>query len=288
MKKNCIIVIPVYKPLVSKSERQAFVNNIVKLKAHDITLATYSGCDLTSYKEFALEYNVNIGIKYFAEHYFKSVDSYNSLCLSKDFYITFAEYDYMLICQLDAWVFSDELDYWCGQGYDYVGAPLYYGYNDEKFSVKFRGVGNGGFCLRRIDHCLKVLSQNRKIPYLKPLAVLSLYKNLYTYHDNYTQNWIKKFIDVPKIILKLFGITNTLGYFISQHNNEDMIFGTWANDCWLGTANIPDELTAARFSLETNAQRLYNMNGCKLPFGCHAYEKWNDNGFWNDKIIYKW
>ncbi|MDB5089551.1 MAG: hypothetical protein JWR09_3545, partial [Mucilaginibacter sp.] len=55
----------------------------------------------------------------FEDKYFNNVQGYNNLMLSDVFYSTFLEYDYILIHQLDAFVFKDDLMYWCEQGYDY-------------------------------------------------------------------------------------------------------------------------------------------------------------------------
>jgi hypothetical protein len=44
--------------------------------------------------------------------------------LSIDFYKRFRDYKFILIYQLDAYVFRDELEYWCEQDYDFIGAPL--------------------------------------------------------------------------------------------------------------------------------------------------------------------
>lgn len=48
---------------------------------------------------------------------------YNRLMLSEDLYSAFSNYEYILICQSDAYIFRDELKEWCEAGYDYVGAP---------------------------------------------------------------------------------------------------------------------------------------------------------------------
>lgn len=45
--------------------------------------------------------------------------------LEADFYRRFGKYKYMLIYQLDAFVFSDKLLDFCEMGYDYIGAPVY-------------------------------------------------------------------------------------------------------------------------------------------------------------------
>ncbi len=114
---------------------------------------------------------------------FTGVESYNRMMLSSWFYELFAKYEYMLIYQIDAYVFSDQLDYWASKGYDYIGAPwmlndkLYERTlgqwvqrllqlqpirNDRVHSAHlFHKVGNGGFCLRRISKMREIMERNR-------------------------------------------------------------------------------------------------------------------------------
>ena len=66
-------------------------------------------------------------IERFENFYFDSVSSYNRLMLTPFFYQRFKQYEYILIYQLDAFVFMDKLPYFCRLGYDYVGAPWLYG-----------------------------------------------------------------------------------------------------------------------------------------------------------------
>lgn len=70
------------------------------------------------------EYSKEISVKCFERHFFTSVEGYNKLCYNIDFYSAFRNYDYMLIYQLDAWVFRNELQMWCEKGYDYIGSPF--------------------------------------------------------------------------------------------------------------------------------------------------------------------
>jgi hypothetical protein len=86
------------------------------------------------------------------------------------FYEVFRQYEYMLIYQLDCWVFRDELEMWCDKGYDYIGAPFF-----VKWFVD-RGiyVGNGGFSLRKISNIIEYLKRNNKSK-LKQLATLLLF-----------------------------------------------------------------------------------------------------------------
>ena len=119
----------------------------------------------------------------------------------------------MLIYQLDACVFRDELKYWCEKKYDYIGAPIFWAYNSNKFSNKVAGIGNGGFSLRKISYCLKMLNMPKKRPYLKPHSILEIYYNYLKYDENF-KPLHKKVIILPLVILKFFGVFNTLNYYM--------------------------------------------------------------------------
>ena len=281
-----VILIPVYRGTPTRTESASLGQCLQVLGSHPIVLVTHSGLDLGAYRELWARYDIPFRTEFFEETCFDTLEAYNRLCLSPDFYRRFAaDHDYMLICQTDAWVFRDELDYWCSQNYDYIGAPIYFPYNEKRFTRIFFGIGNGGFCLRKISHCLKVVRHNRKKTFLKPRALMRMYWYYFLYNEAFTSNILKRLGLVGKVMAKCFGISNTTGYFIQNHINEDMLFGTWAAQSWgLADCRIPDELTAARFSMELNAPQLYKRLGDKLPFGCHAFEKWNYLDFWKEHI----
>jgi hypothetical protein len=46
---------------------------------------------------------------------------------------------------------------------------------------------------------------------------------------------------------------------------------------------VPDEYTAAKFSMEVKAPILFEKNSNRLPFGCHAWEKY-ETVFWRNHI----
>jgi hypothetical protein len=96
-----------------------------------------------------------------ANKYFVSTKSYNQLVMSLDFYKLFTKYQYILIYQPDALVFSDQLMFWCGQGFDYLGAPSFLslcGLRTHK-SGRPSYVLNGGLSLRKVDTFIKVLKK---------------------------------------------------------------------------------------------------------------------------------
>ena len=100
-------------------------------------------------------------IAVFDDRCFESRDAYSRLLSAKDFYGRFSGYGHVLLYQLDAWVFRDELSEWCDAGYDYVGAPWCHlcrmgkggcsGYESTGF------VGNGGLSLRNVKSFVNAL-----------------------------------------------------------------------------------------------------------------------------------
>lgn len=267
--KNCVVVIPVYKAKLPVNEEASFLQCLNVLKHHDIVLITHSGLDLSYYRNIAEQTSKSLGVEFFDKKYFDSVSGYNALCLDKQFYMRFTSYKYMLIYQTDAWVFSDNLEVWCGKGYDYVGAPHFY-YKNKQFTREFFGVGNGGFSLRRIQYCIDVLSRPKLLPLFSPKAFALSYRN--------SGNKVVSFI---KSVCKTVGFRNTLSYYMrGDRLNEDLIFGTYAKHIWGISANIPSSEEAANFSFEVHPEFLFHLIGNHLPFGCHAYEKWDYESFW--------
>jgi hypothetical protein len=163
----------------------------------------------------------------FEDKYFSSIEGYNRLMLSECFYSRFKMYEYMLIYQLDAFVFEDRLLEFCNYGYDYIGAPWITGLSLKmENGYKYVNVGNGGFSLRRIKACLSLVHIHKD--------------ELKTYEDN-----------------------------------EDKFFAVHMG----GDFNVAPIDIALQFSFEREVRECYKLNNYCLPFGCHAWEKY-DWGFW--------
>lgn len=95
-----------------------------------------------------------------------SVQSYNDMLLSKDFYEIFYEYEYILIYQLDAFVFEDKLEEFCNYQFDYIGAPWIFG--EIIYTDKPKGllqVGNGGLSLRKVKSFITELEKRNRIKF---------------------------------------------------------------------------------------------------------------------------
>ena len=107
-----------------------------------------------------------IWAEYFPNQYFQSTKSYSQLCLSLKFYERFQDFEYLLIYQTDAFVFSDGLHYFCSLGVDYIGAPL--GSYQEYWKDIQTNVGNGGLSLRKVSACIRVLRDRDNIYRRRP------------------------------------------------------------------------------------------------------------------------
>jgi len=142
----CAVLIPYYKNELTKSEQYSLNVALDIFQRHPVLFISPENLRVSE------EYNYIPSVR-FSDKYFSSLAGYNHLLLSTDFYGRFLDFKYILIYQLDALVFRDELSYWCSLGFDYYGAPWIHKTWKWKyfnfFGIINREVGNGGFSLRR-------------------------------------------------------------------------------------------------------------------------------------------
>lgn len=149
------VAIPIYKADLAADERAALMQCFRVLGAHPIRFFGPQSLDRTVHEQLANEHGIPFAFVPFPDVFFRSTVHYSRLLLRPEFYSQFAAYEYMLICQLDAWVFRDELAWWCDQGYDYIGAPWFEGYADAPPDAAFIVGGNGGFSLRNVHTLMR-------------------------------------------------------------------------------------------------------------------------------------
>src|SRR4051812_19809184 len=107
-----IVVIPVYKSQLSANENFSLTRVLKIFPATGICFITY--------KELEDEYKLSGKVYCFDKNFFLSIDGYNKLLLSPQFYKTFSAFKYILIYQLDAFLFSNDLTDLINKDYDYV------------------------------------------------------------------------------------------------------------------------------------------------------------------------
>ncbi len=206
----------------------------------------------------------------FPNNFFFSIPNYSRLLLTPQFYESLIDYDYVLIYQLDCLVFSSELQYFCELGYDYIGAPLFQRYQEKPILSR---VGNGGFSLRRVKAFLEVLNSKRYIE-TKPSILNDFFRADIPDLDEWSihQRWLKKLRILRSVRM---GITE---YVSNYKMNEDLFWSDRARLFDPGFKIAPMDV-ALRFAFDKNPQACYEMNNHQLPFGAHAWAKW-DREFW--------
>ncbi|MGL4361359.1 MAG: DUF5672 family protein [Sediminibacterium sp.] len=266
---NAVIAVPIYTTNLTFKEIGSINQCIEILSDYPIFFIAPFNLNTKFYEE---KFN-DIHIKRFPDKYFTNINSYNKLLLQPFFYNFFKKYTYLLIYQSDAWVFKNELSYWCNKGFDFIGAPWFEGYVHGETNAKMIGVGNGGFSLRNISKARRILYSFSYID--SPITVLKkrikLITGLYTF---LTQLWA--------IILDLTIRNNTFYLFNNFRGNEDAFWSVFAGSKFIWYSVPPPEI-AMYFSFECNPSLLFDKTNKNLPFGCHAWDKY-DPLFWSKFI----
>ena len=267
MNTNLVAVtIPVYKKTPDETEKKSFEQCLKVLGTRPIIFFCAHKFDSSYYSTFCSTYGIKFIKRTFNSKYFKSKENYSKLCLTKKFYSAFADYEFILIYQLDAWIFCDQLDYWCQQDYDYIGAPFPEDINALSDKVNFAVVGNGGFSLRRVN------------------AIINVFENLHyslknwsqikeAYRERISTNplwWIYCFI-------RYAGYRNTINYLVKK-SWEDQFFFEVARLTFF--IRMPDPTKALEFSFEYRPSEAFKQNGNKLPMGCHGWTWIEYDEFW--------
>lgn len=246
------VIIPIYKTDLSDLEVISLRQVYKVLSQHSLVVIKPASLDLSE----TLKHFPRLEMRSFDDHYFRGIPGYNELMLSELFYAEFRHSKYILIYQLDAYVFKDDLTFWCEKGYDYIGAPWLKKsiYNFpiisgimklSRWYRRYRGlkskqdlynkIGNGGFSLRKVDRF-----HNATIKYQEQIRVFLKQK--------------------------------------SHLYNEDVFWATIPN------FNYPSVAEALEFSFDKYPFLCHKMNNKKLPFGCHGWYKRKARLFWRPII----
>lgn len=260
--KKVAIVVPTYKTDFNKEEALSLMHLEKFLNKHDRFFVVPDKLDPKKIKRKGYK-----AVK-FPSEYFSNVRKFSELTTIPEFYEQFTNYQYILVYHLDALVFSDQLIKWCNKGYDYIGAPLFnskIGLLTCRKNSPLSG-SNGGFSLRKVNSFIKVLqkakslsrrtSDNPKIRKLWLLLAVLLNKSHKIWLDALPT-------DYPF--------------------NED---GFWSFEApkYFTKFKVAPFNDALRFSFETSPEKCFQMNNNKLPFGCHAWMKYNRE-FWQPYLL---
>ena len=255
-KQLVTVGVPIYTTNLRPAEVAALQHTRQVLAGRDIAIVAPTDLDLSP-----LTFLQGIRVERFEPSFFAGREGYNRLMMSAELYERFIDSEFVLICQSDVWIFSDDLDRWCTAGYDYVGAP----WLPDRREVsgfwpvhrllwqmrKLRGthgaglkykVGNGGLSLRRTAPFAQVAKQ---------------------WADEIEQ------LSAPERGPKGF---------------EDVLWSVTLPELHPGTIKVAPWREALEFSVEGHPDYALQLLQGKLPMGAHAYGRKRNRRHWQGII----
>ncbi len=212
----------------------------------------------------------------FPGRFFTYPHGYNRLLMTRRFFRAFSKFSHILIYQLDCLVFRDELLEWCAKDHDYIGSPWYENYiYDYQKSQKW-WVGNGGFSLRRTAPALDILSTRvrRGSAFPVPPAHLPQPSGIAWFATSALRRL--------KSALSLWTVEDELANY---GESEDRFWSLDAGRFSAGFRVAPVH-EAMLFSIEQFPETCIRLNGGKIPFGCHAWPKY-DRALWEKAVEHR-
>lgn len=218
-------------------------------------------------------------VRWYPRRFFGSAAAHGRLLYSWRFYRAFADYEYIFFYHLDSLVFSDQLEEWCRAGVDYIGPP-WIPCEDSPW-VKEARVGNGGFTLLRVASALRVLENRYRA---EPKAY---------WLDMFSRNarpWMVRVVEriaraAPRmpVVRALADEWRRTGSPERFHRNNDIFWSDRAAG-YLPEFRVATLEQGLRFGFEVAPRRCLEMAGGRMPFGCHAWARY-DRGFWEPHLL---
>jgi len=269
--KSVAIVVPLStRAQLTPDEEVSMRHLLHNLGSYDRYLIASEGLDL----DFP-----GFGVKRFAKKYFGSASAHGKLLANPSFYRRFLDYEFIFFYHLDSLVLSDQLADWCAADLDYIGPPWIC--SDDTPWVDRPRVGNGGFTLLRVESALQVIVNRYR---LEP----STY-----WLDKFTRcapTWLVRIMGrIQTHLPHLKPLNRLLKEWLEMENpaphgrNNDLF---WSDSAvrYLPEFKVASLKQGLQFAFETAPQTCYEMNGCKMPFGCHAWARY-DRKFWIPHLL---
>ncbi|WP_231590631.1 DUF5672 family protein [Hymenobacter terrenus] len=258
---------PAYKEFanLTESEQISWWQSTKVYHQYDFVLACPMSLNTSGYVSESLARPVQI--ERFADSYFTSTSSYNKLMLSLDFFQRFAAYEFMLVCQLDVFVFYNALPEWCAKNYSYVGPPWFKGFIPEPDQAELWRVGNGGFSLRKVADSLRVLHSFRFVFDWTTLV-----------RECFSKGFVAGLVQLPTYAKRMLLGNNTHHRLNDYPSQEDVFWSIICQDRF-GWYTVPSATEALMFGFDHHPSIMLKLNEGRLPMGFHAWDR-HRNDFW--------
>ena len=205
------------------------------------------------------------------DEFFGGRRAHNRLLLASEFYERFAAYEFLMVHHLDAYVFRDDVDAWCDEGYDFIGAPWI-----PHDGMHLSGVGNGGLSLRRVASFARV-ARMLEAP---PRSTLGRVARLVPYRARAALRNVVTPV-APRLRGGRVRSAALLGYLNRGFDaGEDYFWGLRVAP-WQPWFRVAPVEAALRFSFDLCPELAFELNGRQLPMACHG---WPSHDFWRPII----
>lgn len=250
-----IVVVPVHKPDPDLAEVVSIRNCGIVFEGRRICFVAPEQLDLRKYQALV----PNAGQIRVPSQWMASIRAYNSMMISPQFFERVKNFSHVLVHEPDAIALRDELDHWCAQPFDYIGAPWFTS-NPSLGTLELTHVGNYGFSLMRVSAARDVLaSRKRWYPISKVLgdATLGLLGNA-------------ALLKRSKLAV---GPAGRLEGAWQLYGPNCDIFWSFAVPAVYPGFKVASASDALRFAWEAFPRLCRDLCGGALPFGIHAWAK---------------
>jgi len=213
------------------------------------------------------------------KRYFGSPSSHDRLLYKAWFYKLFLEYEFILFYHLDSLVLENNILRWCSGDFDFIGPP-WIKCEDSPW-VDVPRVGNGGFSLLRVSRAIEVLTNRYR---MDPNTLI---------HDWFSEFCPLWFVHVLTLALGNSGRVRFIDRLLEEwsesrcptnHGRGNDQF--WADKAvkYVSEFRVASLQDGLQFAFEVSPQTCYEMAGNRMPFGCHAWAKY-DREFWLPHLL---
>lgn len=219
--------------------------------------------------------------KYFSRKFFGSLSAINNLWYAPQFFEAFTDYKFILWYHLDCLVFADELEEWCKADLDYIGPPWIR--STDSSWVDTPRVGNGGIALVKVESFLRVLhNRSSQEPWTYWFDMLAR-----------NHRALRPFADVVQRAHRCWPRSRFLNRMLTQwdamvnpgrHGRNSDLFWSDRAVRYCPEFKVASLEQGLRFAFEVAPRTCFEMNGRRMPFGCHAWPRY-DRGFWSPFLL---
>ena len=253
---NPAIVIPTYKAIPLPEERISLTQCQKILGSRDIYLLTPEGLNIDAYQQIFPNLKfINVAPALMANH-----QAYNRLMISPLIFYTLKSHSHILIYEPDAIVIKDDLDFWCQQGFDYIGAPWFK--KDNSDALTLSAAGNFGFSLINTKSVNAIFRSDMRW-YSAAMIIRDIFRGVRGKKGSIAR------------ALKALGSAGKISGASELFDEHCDIFWSFTVPGVVSKFKVAPPMMAILFSWETYPEKCSELNGNKLPFGMHAWAKHN-------------